>query len=125
MSRPSPLAVQALVGQHADHPADALDDVGLDAFRGFAQDQQFGFGRQGAGNGGASFDVLGAGQPESQACHLAYRRGLDVTADGQAPALGPTSGGLWISANGGGRWQCLSHDLPPLAAVTFMREWAE
>ena len=70
-------------------------------------------------DGGASFDVLGAGLPQSHAYHLAYRHGLDVTADGQTLALASTTGGLWVSANAGERWQCVSNDLPPVAAVKF------
>ena len=45
------LAVQAGVGQHAQHAANVFDDAGLDALGGLVQHQQFGASGQGAGNG--------------------------------------------------------------------------
>lgn len=70
-------------------------------------------------DGGASFQVFSDGLPQRQAYHLVYRHGLDVTRDGQTLALASTTGGLWLSADAGLGWQCLSHDLPPVAAVRF------
>jgi photosystem II stability/assembly factor-like uncharacterized protein len=71
-------------------------------------------------DGGASFKVLSEGLPQHHAYHLVYRHGLDVAADGQTLALASTTGGLWLSANSGERWQCVSNDLPPVAAVKFV-----
>ncbi|MEA2986010.1 MAG: hypothetical protein QOD94_2264, partial [Alphaproteobacteria bacterium] len=34
-------------------------------------------------------------------------------------AMGSTTGGLWISENGGERWQLLNPHLPPIYAVRF------
>jgi hypothetical protein len=31
--------------------------------------------------------------------------------------MGSTTGGLWVSDDEGATWQCLSRDLPPIAAV--------
>lgn len=70
-------------------------------------------------DGGASFKVFGQGLPQHHAYHLAYRHGLDVSADGHTLALGSTTGGLWLSADAGETWQCMSNDLPPIAMVKF------
>lgn len=68
-------------------------------------------------DGGASFDVLGSGLPDRDAYHLVYRHALAVSDDGGTLAMGSTTGGLWASEDGGANWQCLSRDLPPIAAV--------
>lgn len=70
-------------------------------------------------DGGARFDTLGEGLPERDAYHLVYRHGLASTADGEVLAMGSTTGGLWVSEDGGARWSCLSRDLPPIAVVRF------
>lgn len=71
-------------------------------------------------DGGASFQVLAEGLPQRQAYHLVYRHSLAVTNDGQTLAIGSTTGGLWLSANAGEVWHCVSRDLPPLATVRFV-----
>ena len=53
------------------------------------------------------------------AYHLVYRHGLAAPTDGQTLAMGSTTGGLWISEDGGERWHCVSRDLPPIAVVRF------
>ena len=68
-------------------------------------------------DGGTSFKVLAEGLPQSHAYHLIYRHALDVSADGLTLAMASTSGGLWVSAGGGDKWQCVSRDLPPVAVV--------
>lgn len=70
-------------------------------------------------DGGETFQVYSDGLPQSHAYHLVYRHGLDVSHDGQTLALASTTGGLWLSADAGQGWQCISHDLPPVAAVRF------
>ena len=70
-------------------------------------------------DGAASFQVHGEGLPARDAYHLVYRHGLACAADGQTLALGSTTGGLWISEDGGERWNCVSRDLPPIAVVRF------
>ncbi|MCW3482067.1 exo-alpha-sialidase [Neisseriaceae bacterium JH1-16] len=70
-------------------------------------------------DGGQSFDVLDAGLPPPPAYDLVYRHGLAVDEDGQRLAMGSTTGGLWLSDDGGERWQCLSAHLPPIYAVRF------
>lgn len=75
-------------------------------------------------DGGASFKVFSDGLPQVHACHLAYRHGLDVTANGETLALASTTGSLWVSANAGEQWQCLSNDLPPIAMVHFSEHYS-
>ena len=71
-------------------------------------------------DGGATFETLGEGLPARDAYHLVYRHGLDVSADGGTLAMGSTTGGLWVSEDGGASWQCVSRDLPPIAAVRLV-----
>lgn len=70
-------------------------------------------------DGGASFQSHGEGLPSHDAYHLVYRHGLDCAADGKTLAMGSTTGGLWISEDGGESWECISRDLPPIAVVRF------
>ncbi len=70
-------------------------------------------------DGGASFVTHSEGLPQRDAYHLVYRHGLACAADGRTLALGSTTGGLWISEDAGARWQNVSRDLPPIAAVRF------
>ena len=70
-------------------------------------------------DGGRSFDVLRKGLPQKHAYDLVFRHGLDVDATGQRLALGSTTGGLWVSENGGDAWTCLSTHLPPIYQVLF------
>ncbi len=71
-------------------------------------------------DGGRSFEVLRDGLPAELCYDLIYRHGLAVDATGQRLAMGSTSGGLWISENGGDAWQCVSAHLPPVYAVRFV-----
>jgi hypothetical protein len=70
-------------------------------------------------DGGASFVSHGEGLPARDAYHLVYRHGLACAADGETLAMGSTTGGLWISEDGGAHWNCVSRDLPPIAVVRF------
>ena len=70
-------------------------------------------------DGGETFQSFGAGLPQEHACHLVYRHGLDVTADGQTLAMASTTGALWTSADAGENWVAVSRDLPPVAALRF------
>jgi hypothetical protein len=70
-------------------------------------------------DGGASFDVLGDGLPSEHAYDLVYRHGLAIDTTGTRLAFGSTTGGLWISENGGDSWQAPDARLPPIHAVTF------
>lgn len=70
-------------------------------------------------DGGKSFEVLRRGLPEAAAYDLVYRHGLDVDATGKRLAMGSTSGGVWISEDGGDSWLELPERLPPVYCVRF------
>jgi hypothetical protein len=70
-------------------------------------------------DGGRSWETLREGLPQEQAYDLVYRHGLDVDASGERVAFGSTTGGLWLTENGGDAWQCVSTHLPPIRAVRF------
>jgi len=48
-----------------------------------------------------------------------WRHALAVDASGERLAFGSTSGGLWISEDGGDSWTMPEARLPPIAAVRF------
>lgn len=70
-------------------------------------------------DGGETFDVLSRGLPSDDAYDIVFRHALDVDGDGQTLATGSTTGGLWVSENGGDDWQCITHTLPPVYCVRF------
>jgi len=72
-------------------------------------------------DGGRSFELLRNGLPQEHAYDLVYRHALDVDATGQRLAMGSTTGGLWISEDGGERWHTVSAHLPPIYQVAFRR----
>jgi photosystem II stability/assembly factor-like uncharacterized protein len=71
-------------------------------------------------DGGKSFEILRAGLPQEHAYDLVYRHALDVAGSGARLAFGSTTGGLWLSEDGGDAWQTLSTHLPPVYAVRFL-----
>jgi hypothetical protein len=52
-------------------------------------------------DGGKSFEVLDRGLPQAHCYDLVYRHALAVDEDGRALIMGSTTGGVWISENGG------------------------
>jgi hypothetical protein len=68
---------------------------------------------------GKSWEVLDRGLPPAPAYDIAYRHALDVDATGERLAFGSTTGGLWVSENGGDEWTSVSAHLPPVYAVRF------
>jgi photosystem II stability/assembly factor-like uncharacterized protein len=70
-------------------------------------------------DGGKSFETLRHGLPQEHCYDLVYRHGLDLDETGETLAFGSTTGGLWLSSNGGDSWQTLSATLPPIHAVRF------
>ena len=70
-------------------------------------------------DGGKSFEVLHKGLPQRHAYDLVYRHALAVDETGERLAFGSTSGGLWISEDGGDSWATPDARLPPVAAVRF------
>jgi hypothetical protein len=71
-------------------------------------------------DGGLTFTSHGEGLPQHDAYHLVYRHCLVADGDGQRLAMGSTTGGLWISEDGGGAWHCVSRDLPPIAVLRWV-----
>ncbi|WP_338846400.1 exo-alpha-sialidase [Massilia sp. W12] len=72
-------------------------------------------------DGGRSFESLRLGLPQEHCYDLIYRHGLAVADDGETLLMGSTTGGLWLSEDGGDTWQSISHTLPPIYAVDFYR----
>ena len=70
-------------------------------------------------DGGESFEMLRQGLPQRHAYDLVWRHALDVDASGERLAFGSTSGGLWISEDGGESWTMVDARLPPVAALRF------
>jgi hypothetical protein len=70
-------------------------------------------------DGGKSFSILRSGLPQEHCYDLVYRHGLAVAGDGRTLVMGSTTGGVWLSANGGEHWQTVSSTLPPVYAVCF------
>lgn len=70
-------------------------------------------------DGAESFEVLREGLPQEHAYDLVYRHGLAVDATGERLAMGSTTGGLWISEDGGDRWAQHPARLPPIYQVAF------
>ena len=70
-------------------------------------------------DGGKSFDVLTKGLPQRHAYDLVWRHGLAVDETGDKLAFGSTSGGLWVSENGGDSWAAPDARLPPISVVRF------
>jgi hypothetical protein len=70
-------------------------------------------------DGGKSFELLRKGLPQEHAYDLVYRHALAIDESGERLAFGSTTGGLWVSENGGDSWSALDARLPPVHAVTF------
>jgi hypothetical protein len=70
-------------------------------------------------DGGESFEMLTAGLPQRHAYDLVWRHALAVDESGERLAFGSTSGGLWISEDGGDSWTMPEGRLPPVAAARF------
>lgn len=70
-------------------------------------------------DGGASFTALRDGLPQQHCYDLIYRHGLAIGDDGRTLLMGSTTGGAWLSADGGAQWQTISATLPPIYSVVF------
>lgn len=69
--------------------------------------------------GARASSVSPMGCPQEHAYDICFRHALDVDAGGERLAPGRTTGSLWISENGGDRWECVSSHLPPIYALRF------
>jgi len=70
-------------------------------------------------DGGRSFDVLSQGLPQRHAYDIVWRHALSVDDSGERVAFGSTTGGLWVSDDGGESWTMPDARLPPVAVVRF------
>jgi hypothetical protein len=70
-------------------------------------------------DGGQSWESLHHGLPQRDAFDLVYRHGMDGDRSGRRLAMGSTTGGLWVSENGGEDWLLAQAHLPPIYAVRF------
>lgn len=72
-------------------------------------------------DGGESFETLHQGLPQSDCYDIVFRHGMDVDVSGERLAVGSSTGGLWISENGGENWTGISNLLPQIYCVRFSR----
>lgn len=70
-------------------------------------------------DGGKSFEILTKGLPQRQAWDLVYRHCLEVDERGERLVMGSTTGGVWVSENGGDSWQEVKARMPPVYAVRW------
>lgn len=70
-------------------------------------------------DGGASFEELRSGLPQTLCYDLVYRHAL-VQSGGRL-AMGSTTGNLWISDDAGDTWTCVAHHLAPIYSLEFSR----
>ncbi|HYD59601.1 MAG TPA: exo-alpha-sialidase [Noviherbaspirillum sp.] len=70
-------------------------------------------------DGGQTFEALRHGLPQKNCYDLVYRHGLAVADDGSTLLMGSTTGGLWVTENGGDAWWEVSTTMPPIYAVRF------
>ena len=70
-------------------------------------------------DGGKNFEQLRKGLPQEACYDLIYRHALAVDDTGNTLAMASTTGGLWISDDGGDSWTAPSVRLPPVACVRF------
>lgn len=68
-------------------------------------------------DGGRTFDVLSKGLPDRHAYDIVFRHALDIDSTGELLAMGSSTGGLWVSEDGGESWDLISHTLPPIYTV--------
>ncbi len=71
-------------------------------------------------DGGQSFDVLDKGLPQAASYDIVYRHALSIDKTGNRLAMGSTTGGVWVTENGGDEWSELPERFPPVAAVTYV-----
>lgn len=105
----------------AVHPADPetawFVPAVKDEFR-FPQDGKFVVSR--TRDGGASFEVIDRGLPQGPSYDLVYRHALDIDPSGKRLVAGSTTGGAWVSEDGGDSWTELPARLPPVNAIRFV-----
>lgn len=70
-------------------------------------------------DGGKTFDVLREGLPQEHCYDIIFRHCLVVDGAGDRLAMGSSTGGVWISENGGDSWTEISTNLPQVYCMRF------
>lgn len=70
-------------------------------------------------NAGKGFKTLADGLPQDHAYDVVWRHCLTIDDSGERLAFGSTTGGLWITENGGDKWREITHTLPPVHCVRW------
>ncbi|MFL5320881.1 MAG: exo-alpha-sialidase [Myxococcaceae bacterium] len=70
-------------------------------------------------DGGKTWEPQRNGLPQEHAYDITLRHALDIDRTGNRLAFGSSTGGLWITENGGDGWAALSNHLPPIYSVRF------
>ena len=70
-------------------------------------------------DGGQTFETLRRGLPQEHAYDIVYRHALAIDDSGERLLFGSTTGGLWLSEDGGDHFVTLSAHLPPIYSVRF------
>jgi hypothetical protein len=70
-------------------------------------------------DGGATWTKLTNGLPQRHCYDIVYRHALAIDGTGECLAMGSTTGGLWVTENGGDAWTQLPMRLPPVYCVKF------
>lgn len=70
-------------------------------------------------DGGESFEVLDNGLPQGDAFDIVFRHALDIDNSGNRLVMGSSTGGLWLTEDGGDSWGSLSQNLAPIYCVRF------
>ncbi|NRR33192.1 exo-alpha-sialidase [Oxalobacteraceae bacterium] len=70
-------------------------------------------------DGGQSFTALRMGLPQEHCYDLVYRHALAINDDGKTLLMGSTTGGVWMSPDGGEHWRAISLHMPPVYSVSF------
>lgn len=70
-------------------------------------------------DGGRSFELLTRGLPQEEAWDIVFRHALAIDGSGRRLAFGSTTGGVWITEDGGDSWGQVPARLPPVYAVRW------
>ena len=73
-------------------------------------------------DGGQTFESLCRGLPQQHCYDIVFRHAMDVDQSGENIIFGSSTGGVWISEDGGDSWNCASNTLPQIYVVQFARE---
>jgi len=70
-------------------------------------------------DGGQTYQVQRTGLPQKHCYDIVFRHALAIDATGERLAMGSSTGGLWITDNGGESWEAISNTLPQIYCVRF------